>query len=46
MADVKAAEISAILRQQLSGFEATASLDEVGTLLLKEEVWMREEEVH
>ena len=33
MADVKAAEISAILRQQLSGFEATASLDEVGTVL-------------
>ena len=33
MADVKAAEISAILKQQLSGFEATASLDEVGTVL-------------
>ena len=32
MADVKAAEISAILKQQLSGFEATASLDE-GTVL-------------
>ena len=29
MADVKAAEISAILKQQLSGFESTASLDEV-----------------
>ena len=33
MADVKAAEISAILKQQLSGFESTASLDEVGTVL-------------
>ena len=33
MAEVKAAEISAILKQQLSGFEATASLDEVGTVL-------------
>ena len=33
MADVKAAEISAILKQQLLGFEATASLDEVGTVL-------------
>lgn len=33
MADVKAAEISAILKQQLSEFEATASLDEVGTVL-------------
>jgi F-type H+-transporting ATPase subunit alpha len=33
MADVKPAEISAILKQQLSGFEAGASLDEVGTVL-------------
>ena len=33
MADVKAAEISAILKQQLSGFEATAYLHEVGTVL-------------
>lgn len=33
MAEVKAAEISAILKKQLSGFEATASLHEVGTVL-------------
>ncbi|WP_276168574.1 F0F1 ATP synthase subunit alpha [Zobellia alginiliquefaciens] len=33
MAGVKAAEVSAILKEQLSGFEATASLDEVGTVL-------------
>ncbi len=33
MADVKPAEISAILKQQLTGFEASASLDEVGTVL-------------
>ena len=33
MAEVKAAEISAILKQQLSGFESTASLDEVGNVL-------------
>ncbi|NJB71532.1 F-type H+-transporting ATPase subunit alpha [Saonia flava] len=33
MAGVKAAEVSAILKQQLSGFEAKASLDEVGTVL-------------
>jgi len=33
MAGVKAAEVSAILKQQLSGFEASASLDEVGTVL-------------
>jgi F-type H+-transporting ATPase subunit alpha len=33
MAEVKPAEISAILRQQLSGFEAGASLNEVGTVL-------------
>jgi len=33
MAGVKAAEVSAILKKQLSGLEATASLDEVGTVL-------------
>ncbi|MGB5434904.1 MAG: F0F1 ATP synthase subunit alpha [Maribacter sp.] len=33
MAGVKAAEVSAILKQQLSGFEADATLDEVGTVL-------------
>ena len=33
MAGVKAAEVSAILKEQLSGFEAKASLDEVGTVL-------------
>jgi len=33
MAEVKPAEISAILKQQLSGFEAGASLTEVGTVL-------------
>jgi len=33
MASIKPAEVSAILKQQLSGFEATASLDEVGTVL-------------
>lgn len=33
MAEVKAAEVSAILKKQLSGFEASASLDEVGTVL-------------
>ena len=33
MAEVKPAEVSAILKQQLAGFEATASLDEVGTVL-------------
>ncbi|NQX76275.1 F0F1 ATP synthase subunit alpha [Gilvibacter sp.] len=33
MAQVNPAEVSAILKQQLSGFEATASLDEVGTVL-------------
>src|SRR5210317_1114380 len=33
MAEVKPAEISAILKQQLSGFEAGASLDEVGSVL-------------
>lgn len=33
MAEVKPAEVSAILKKQLSGFQATASLDEVGTVL-------------
>ena len=33
MAEVKPAEVSAILKKQLAGFEATASLDEVGTVL-------------
>ena len=33
MAEVKPAEVSAILKQQLSGFEASASLDEVGSVL-------------
>ena len=33
MADVKPAEVSAILKNQLAGFKATASLDEVGTVL-------------
>ncbi len=33
MANVKPAEVSAILKKQLTNFEATASLDEVGTVL-------------
>ncbi|TYA74100.1 F0F1 ATP synthase subunit alpha [Seonamhaeicola marinus] len=33
MAEVKPAEVSAILKQQLAGFEASASLEEVGTVL-------------
>ena len=33
MAEIKPAEISAILKQQLSGFESGASLEEVGTVL-------------
>ena len=33
MAEVNPAEVSAILKQQLSGFENKASLDEVGTVL-------------
>jgi F-type H+-transporting ATPase subunit alpha len=33
MAGVKAAEVSAILKKQLSGFNAEASLDEIGTVL-------------
>src|SRR6185503_4538863 len=33
MADIKPEEISAILRQQLSNFNANADLEEVGTVL-------------
>ncbi len=33
MAEVKPAEVSAILKQQLAGFEASASLEEVGSVL-------------
>ena len=33
MAEVKPAEVSAILKSQLAGFEAIAALDEVGTVL-------------
>lgn len=33
MASIKPAEVSAILKQQLAGFESSASLDEVGTVL-------------
>ena len=33
MAGIKAAEVSEILKKQLSGFEAGATLDEVGTVL-------------
>lgn len=33
MAAINPAEVSAILKQQLSGFEGTTSLDEVGTVL-------------
>jgi F-type H+/Na+-transporting ATPase subunit alpha len=33
MADVKPAEVSAILREQLSGFKTEAELQEVGTVL-------------
>ncbi len=33
MATIKPAEVSAILKQQLTGFESKASLDEVGTVL-------------
>ena len=34
MAEVKAAEVSAILKQQLTGFDCSVSLDEVGSVLL------------
>src|ERR1041384_6203511 len=33
MAEIKAAEVSAILRQQLSGFKSEAELEEVGSVL-------------
>jgi F-type H+-transporting ATPase subunit alpha len=33
MAEIKPAEVSAILKQQLTGLDASASLDEVGTVL-------------
>ena len=33
MADVKPAEVSAILREQLSGFKTESQLEEVGTVL-------------
>ena len=33
MAEVKPAEVSAILRQQLSGFKSEQELEEVGTVL-------------
>ena len=33
MADIKPAEVSAILREQLSGFKSEAELEEVGTVL-------------
>ena len=33
MAEIKPAEISAILREQLSGFKSEAQLEEVGTVL-------------
>ena len=33
MAEVKPAEVSAILREQLAGFKSEAELEEVGTVL-------------
>lgn len=33
MAEIKPAEVSAILRQQLAGFRSEAELDETGTVL-------------
>jgi len=33
MAEVNPAEVSAILKKQLSGYSASTSLDEVGTVL-------------
>ena len=33
MADIKPAEVSAILRQQLSGFQSETQLEEVGSVL-------------
>jgi F-type H+-transporting ATPase subunit alpha len=35
MAEIKPAEISAILRKQVEGFESGATLEEVGTVLLE-----------
>ncbi len=34
MADIKPAEISAILRRELAGFESEATLEEIGTVLM------------
>jgi len=34
MADIKPAEVSAILRQELAGFESEATLEEIGTVLM------------
>lgn len=33
MAEIKATEVTAILREQLSGFKSHAELEEVGTVL-------------
>ena len=33
MSDLKAAEVSAILKKQIEGFDSSASLDEIGTVL-------------
>ena len=33
MADIKPAEVSAILRQELAGFQSEAELEEVGSVL-------------
>ena len=33
MAEIKPAEVSAILRQQLSGFKSEAELEKIGTVL-------------
>ena len=33
MAQIKAAEVSAILKKQLANFDASVSLEEVGTVL-------------
>jgi len=33
MAEVKPAEVSAILREQLAGFKSAAELEELGTVL-------------
>jgi F-type H+-transporting ATPase subunit alpha len=38
MAEIKPAEISAILRKQVEGFESGATLEEVGTVLQVEMV--------